>query len=62
MKKDDKNSRPLKLGLHLPPDTHGRYQCVAQLLLNQAVVFFLLFAAAFSCGASLCVLKIVKLA
>ena len=41
---------------------HGGYQCVAQLSLSQDVVFFLLFAAAFSNDVVPCVLKMLKLA
>ena len=41
---------------------HIGYECVAKLLISQAVVFFLLFAATFSHGAMPCVLKMLKLA
>ena len=67
MKKDDKNSRSLKasiLGSCLVRTLgiHGGYECVAQLSLSRAIVFFLLLAAAFSHVAVPCVLKMLKLA
>ena len=51
MKKDDENSRPLKaykLGSRLVRTLHGGYQYVAQLSLSRVMVFFWLFAVAFS--------------
>ena len=63
MKKDDINSSTT-LGLRLLRilGIHGGYQCVAQLSLSRAVVFFFLFAATFSRDAIPCVLKVLKLA
>ena len=59
-KKYNKISRPLNFGSRLmnTPGLHGAYQCVAKLSLNQAVLFFLLFAVAFSHSAMSCVLKL----
>ena len=63
MKKDNKNSRPLNSvhTLHtLGMD--GGYQCVAQLSLSQVMVFFWLFAFAFSREAMPYILNTRKLA
>ena len=54
-----KNSRPLNL-VCIILGIYGGYQCVAQLSVSQAVVFFLLLATTFSCDATPCVLKMLK--